>query len=130
LYISLFGRVSALTFSSVNSLLYLAVLTVAAAVSTSVVSAFIAAALLVVVPSYLTSVTVDVQALLFGGTAVLATLVSDGQVDWSAMTARWRRRIDGATAASDARRQRGRLQSRPTASPTMAGVAETTGAAT
>ena len=71
------GRVNYISFPAVNSLLYLAILTVTGAVSGYVTSAFLAAFFLAVMPSYLTSITFEIQSMLFGGIAVAAALVSD-----------------------------------------------------
>jgi branched-subunit amino acid ABC-type transport system permease component len=106
LFIGQVGQVSPITFTSYSSLLYLAALTVAGAVSGFVSSAFLAAGLLVVFPAYLSGVTVEVQSMLFGGTAVLAALVSDGAVDWKTLAARVAGRLDGAIARTDVRRRR------------------------
>jgi len=66
LYIALSGSVSGVSFNSAYSLLYLAVLTVAAVASDFVVSAFLAAGLFLVLPSYFGSITLEVQTMLFG----------------------------------------------------------------
>jgi ABC-type branched-subunit amino acid transport system permease subunit len=71
------GRVNYISFPAINSLLYLAILTVTGAVSGYVTSAFLAAFFLAVMPSYLTSVTFEIQSMLFGGIAVAAALISD-----------------------------------------------------
>jgi ABC-type branched-subunit amino acid transport system permease subunit len=106
LFIVQAGRVSSVTFGSINSLLYLAALTVAGAFGGFVIPAFVAGALLFIMPSYLTSMTLEVQSMLFGGTALLAALLSGGRVDWVAGWARVGQRLDGAIARSDERRWR------------------------
>ena len=112
LFIGQVGQVSPATFTSYSSLLYLGALTVAGAFSGFVTSAFLAAGLLVVFPAYLSGVTVEVQSMLFGGTAVLAALVSDGAVDWKALGARIAARLDGAITRSDGRRRRSPVAAR------------------
>jgi branched-subunit amino acid ABC-type transport system permease component len=99
------GRVNYISFPAVNSLLYLAILTVTGAVSGYVTSAFLAAFFLAVMPSYLTSVTFEVQSMLFGGVAVLAALISDRPGAGSAVSARMRDWV--ARTASGAEEQRG-----------------------
>ena len=84
------GRVNYISFPAINSLLYLAVLTVTGACSGFVTSAFLAAFFLAVMPSYLTSVTFEVQSMLFGGIAVVAALASDRATGTSAALARLR----------------------------------------
>jgi ABC-type branched-subunit amino acid transport system permease subunit len=124
LYMSQATRLGAPSFNSLNSLLYLAVLVVAGAVTGFVTSAFLAAGLLVVLPSYLTSVTVELQMLLFGAAALVAALVSDGRVDWSALTTRavaaTRRRVE----ASEDLRKYGPVQDRPAVPATATGGTE------
>jgi branched-subunit amino acid ABC-type transport system permease component len=112
LYIAQAGRVSPVSFSSINSLLYLAALTVAGAVSGFVTSGFVAAGLLLVAPSYLTSLTVEVQSMLFGGAAVIAALVTDGGPDRRGAWARAGRRLEGLIARSDDRRARSPVRER------------------
>jgi ABC-type branched-subunit amino acid transport system permease subunit len=98
------GRVNYISFPAVNSLLYLAILTVTGAVSGYVTSAFLAAFFLAVMPSYLTSVTFEVQSMLFGGVAVLAALISDRAGLGSAFSARVRGRLSRAAAGAEERR--------------------------
>jgi ABC-type branched-subunit amino acid transport system permease subunit len=98
------GRVNYISFPAVNSLMYLAILTVTGAVSGFVTSAFLAAFFLAVMPSYLTGVTFEVQSMLFGGVAVLAALVSDRAGGPSALLARLRRWLAGAAAGAEERR--------------------------
>ena len=99
------GRVNYISFPAVNSLLYLAVLTVTGAVSGYVTSAFLAAFFLAVMPSYLTSVTFEVQSMLFGGVAVLAALITDRRNAAGAVTlARLRAWVAGAAAGAEERR--------------------------
>jgi ABC-type branched-subunit amino acid transport system permease subunit len=98
------GRVNYISFPAVNSLLYLAILTVTGAVSGYVTSAFLAAFFLAVMPSYLTSVTFEVQSMLFGGVAVLAALISDRPGLGSAFSARVRGRLSRAAAGAEERR--------------------------
>ncbi|HVW34416.1 MAG TPA: hypothetical protein VHL53_17920, partial [Acidimicrobiia bacterium] len=62
--------------------------------------------------AYLHGVTIEVQSMLFGGSAVLAALVSDGAVDWPALAARLRSGLDRAVAASDGRRRRSPVTAR------------------
>jgi branched-subunit amino acid ABC-type transport system permease component len=126
LFIAQVGQVSPVTFTSYSSLLYLGALTVAGAFSGFVTSAFLAAGLLVVFPAYLSGVTVEVQSMLFGGTAVLAALVSDGAVDWKTLAARLGDRLDRAIARTDVRRRRSPVAARNvvTAAATVAGGAE------
>jgi ABC-type branched-subunit amino acid transport system permease subunit len=112
LFIAQVGQVSPVTFTSYSSLLYLGALTVAGAFSGFVTSAFLAAGLLVVFPAYLSGVTVEVQSMLFGGTAVLAALVSDGAVDWKTLAARMGARLDRAIARTDVRRRRSPVAAR------------------
>jgi branched-subunit amino acid ABC-type transport system permease component len=124
LFIGQVGQVSPVTFTSYSSLLYLGALTVAGAFSGFVTSAFLAAGLLVVFPAYLTGVTVEVQSMLFGGTAVLAALVSDGAVDWKTLAARLGARLDRAIARSDVRRRRSPVAARNVAAATVSAGAE------
>jgi ABC-type branched-subunit amino acid transport system permease subunit len=119
LYMSQATRLGAPSFNSLNSLLYLAVLVVAGAVSGFITSAFLAAGLLVVLPSYLTSVTVEVQMLLFGAAALVAALVSDGRVDWSALAARATAAIGRLADVSEDLRRHGPVRDR-TAVPAAA----------
>ena len=112
LYMSQATRLGAPSFNSLNSLLYLAVLVVAGSVSGFVTSAFLAAALLVVVPTYFTSITLEVQTLLFGGAALAAALISDGRVDWSALAARWSGWVVRTTGTSEELRRRGPVAAR------------------
>ena len=99
------GRVNYISFPAVNSLLYLAILTVTGAVSGYVTSAFLAAFFLAVMPSYLTSITFEIQSMLFGGIAVAAALVSDRVGVGAALRAR----LGGwvGRAATQAERRRG-----------------------
>jgi branched-subunit amino acid ABC-type transport system permease component len=112
LYMSQATRLGAPSFNSLNSLLYLAVLVVAGAVSGFVTSAFLAAGLLVVLPTYLTSVTVELQMLLFGAAALAAALVSDGRVDWSALASRAAAAMGRLADSSEDLRRRGPVQDR------------------
>jgi branched-subunit amino acid ABC-type transport system permease component len=106
------GRVNYISFASINSLLYLSILTVAGAVSGFVTSAFLAAFMLSVMPSYLSSVTFEFQSMLFGGVAVLAALVSDGNVDWASARARLRSWVERTAVASEERRRRSPIRAR------------------
>lgn len=123
LFITQVGQVSPATFTSFSSLLYLGALTVAGAVSGFIPSAFLAAGLLVVFPAYMTSVTLEVQSMLFGGAAVLAALVADGGVDWTALSGRYGAWLDRALGRSRDRRRRSPVAARRTA---PAPVARTT----
>ena len=69
-------------------------------------SAFVASALLIVVPSYVT-LSPDVQSMMFGAVAVLACLVSDGRVDWDALKTRFAAAVTTAAERSQALRRRG-----------------------
>ena len=120
LFITQVGQVSPATFTSYSSLLYLGALTVAGAVSGFIVSAFIAAALLVVMPAYMTSVTLEVQSMLFGGATVMAALVADGAVDWRAVWAKIRGTVNRAADRSAARRRRSPVAARRTAAASHA----------
>jgi len=104
--------VTAFSFNVTNSLLYLTILIVAATVAGFVTSAFVAAALLVVVPAYLSSITFEVQSMLFGLAALLAAVVSDGRVDWGSIAARFRSRLASAATASEERRAHGPVTAR------------------
>jgi branched-subunit amino acid ABC-type transport system permease component len=112
LFIAQVGNVSPVTFNSLSSLLYLAAITVAGAVSGFATSAFLAAGLLVVFPTYMTSVTVELQSMMFGGAAVVAALVSDGQVDWAGLRVGVGSWLDRALSASERRRRRSPITSR------------------
>jgi hypothetical protein len=74
-------------------------------------SGFLAAALLVVIPSYV-SLTPEVQSMLFGVVAVAAALISDGRVDWAGLKTRFGARLESATRASTALRVRSPLGAR------------------
>jgi ABC-type branched-subunit amino acid transport system permease subunit len=104
---------------------YLAVVVAAGAFSGFVTSAFLAAVALVIVPNYLTSVTVEVQSLLFGAAALAAALVADGRVDWSAVGARWSAWAQRTTEASRELRRRSPVRDRQLQPHTAAGRAET-----
>jgi len=106
LYLVQVGDVTPISFNFTTSLMYLAVLTVAGAVAGFVSSALLAAGLLVVLPSYLTSITLEKQSILFGAVAVAAALVADGRVDWAALAARGRGRPAAAAAGSAVRHRR------------------------
>jgi branched-subunit amino acid ABC-type transport system permease component len=97
-------RVNYISFPSINSLLYLAILIVAASVSGFVTSAFLAAFMLVVMPTYLTSVTFEYQSMLFGAVAVAAALAADRRIGWSSLAARAKARLDRALESSNERR--------------------------
>ena len=112
LYISQATRLGAPSFSSFNSLLYLTVVVAASAFSGFVASAFLAAAALVILPAYLTSVTLEVQSVIFGAAAVAGALVSDGRVDWSVLRGRWSAWVERTTLASEGLRQRGPVRAR------------------
>jgi branched-subunit amino acid ABC-type transport system permease component len=112
LYMSQTTRLGAPSFNSLNSLLYLAVVVAAGAVSGYVTSAFLAAAVLIVVPAYLTSVTVEVQSFLFGAAALTAALMSDGRIDWSVVRARWSAWVDRTTQTSRELRWRSPVRAR------------------
>jgi len=73
-------RLGAITFNSFTSLLYLVVVVAAGAVSGFVTSAFVAAGLFAVVPSYLTAVTPELQSLVFGAAVIAAALAADGRL--------------------------------------------------
>ena len=105
LYIVLVGTATPVSFPATNSLLYLAVLTVAGAMAGYLTSAFVAAALLVVVPSYI-ALGPEVQSMLFGAVAVGAALISDGRVDWAGLRTRFGSRIETAARQSIALRHR------------------------
>jgi ribose/xylose/arabinose/galactoside ABC-type transport system permease subunit len=124
LYMSQTTRLGAPSFSSLNSLLYLAVVVAAGAVSGFVTSAFVAAAVLVVVPSYLTSVTVEVQSFLFGAAALAAALVSDGRVDWSVVGARWSAWVERTYQSSRDLRRRSPARARHLQPSAASGGAE------
>jgi ABC-type branched-subunit amino acid transport system permease subunit len=125
LYMAQTTRLGAPSFNSLNSLLYLAVVVAAGAFSGFVTSAFLAAAALVIVPNYLTSVTVEVQSLLFGAAALAAALVADGRIDWSAVGARWSEWAQRTTQASRELRRRSPVRDRHLQPHTAAGRAET-----
>lgn len=74
------GTVTALSFPSMNSLLFLAALAVASSMFSYTVAPFVAAFLFAVAPSYLTWATLEKQAMLFGAAAVLAALIADREV--------------------------------------------------
>ncbi|HEY0400259.1 MAG TPA: branched-chain amino acid ABC transporter permease, partial [Acidimicrobiia bacterium] len=111
LYIVLIGTATPVSFPATNSLLYLAVLTVAGAMAGYLTSGFVAAALLVVVPSHV-SLTPEVQSMLFGVVAVAAALISDGRVDWVGLKTRLGARLESATRTSTALRVRSPLGAR------------------
>ena len=98
------GRVNYISFPAVDSLMYLAILTVTGAVSGYVTSAFLAAFFLAVMPSYLTSVTFEVQSMLFGGVAVLAAPISDRAGVGAALSGRVRGWLSRAAAGAEERR--------------------------
>jgi len=125
LYMSQTTRLGAPSFNSLNSLLYLAVVLAAGAFSGFVTSAFLAAAALVVVPNYLTSVTVEVQSLLFGAAALAAALVADGRVDWSVVGARWSAWAQRTIEGSRELRRRSPVRDRELQAHAAAGGAET-----
>ena len=106
LYIVQIGTATPVSFPATNSLVYLAVLTVAGAMSGYLTSAFVAAGLLVIFPSYV-SISPDVQSMMFGVVAVVACLVSDGRVDWAALKTRFAARVSIAAEQSVALRRRG-----------------------
>jgi branched-subunit amino acid ABC-type transport system permease component len=99
------GRVNYISFPAINSLLYLAVLTVTGAVSGYVTSAFLAAFFLAVMPSYLTSVTFEIQSMLFGGIAVAAALVTDRVGLGAGLRSRVGAGLGRAAAGAERRRQ-------------------------
>lgn len=99
------GQVNYISFPAVNSLLYLAILTVTGAVFGFVTSAFLAAFFLAVVPSYLTSVTFEVQSMLFGGVAVLAALVTDRSAGLGLGVRLWAWLQRAATVSEERRRR-------------------------
>jgi branched-subunit amino acid ABC-type transport system permease component len=111
LYIVQIGSATPVSFPATASLLYLAVLTVAGAFAGFLTSAFLAAALLVIVPSYI-SLSPEVQSMLFGAVAVLAALASDGRVDWAGLSTRFRARIETAARQSIALRHRSPVRAR------------------
>ena len=78
-----------------------------------------------IVPNYLTSVTVEVQSLLFGAAALAAALVADGRVDWSAVGARWSAWAQRTTEVSRELRRRSPVRDRQLQARTAAGGAET-----
>ena len=98
------GRVNYISFPAVNSLMYLAILTVTGAVSGYVTSAFLAAFFLAVMPSYLTGITFEIQSMLFGGVAVAAALISDRVGVGAAAGARLRQWLGRAAEVSERRR--------------------------
>ncbi|MGH9000307.1 MAG: ABC transporter permease subunit [Acidimicrobiia bacterium] len=104
--------VTAFSFNVQNSLLYLAILVVASAFSGFVTSAFVAAGLLVVAPSYMDSVTFEIQSMLFGLAALIAAVVSDGRVDWKSLGQAARSRIERAARSSEGRRRHGPVTAR------------------
>jgi branched-subunit amino acid ABC-type transport system permease component len=108
LYLGQIGQLNSVSFNSTYSLLYLAIFVVASILPGFLTPAFLAAGLLVIVPSYLTSVTTEAQSIVFGGTALLAAVLLDGQIDWRGLRTRAGMRIDRALAASS---------NRPTHSP-------------
>jgi ABC-type branched-subunit amino acid transport system permease subunit len=105
LYIVLIGTATPVSFPATNSLLYLAVLTVAGAMTGYLTSGFLAAAFLVIVPSYI-SLSPEVQSMAFGAVAVAAALVSDGRVDWAGLATRFGARLETVTRRSTALRSR------------------------
>ena len=99
------GRVNYISFPAINSLLYLAILTVTGAVSGYVTSAFLAAFFLAVMPSYLTSVTFEIQSMLFGGIAVAAALISDRVGVGAAVRSRFAGWLTRAAGDAEVRRR-------------------------
>jgi ABC-type branched-subunit amino acid transport system permease subunit len=111
LYIVQIGTATPVSFPASASLLYLAVLTVAGAMAGYLTSAFVAAALLIVVPSYI-SFTPEVQSMIFGAVAVGAALMSDGRVDWAGLKTRLSGWLETAAEKSVALRSRGPVTAR------------------
>jgi ABC-type branched-subunit amino acid transport system permease subunit len=101
------GRVNYISFPVINSLMYLAILTVTGAVTGYVTSAFLAAFFLAVMPSYLTSITFEIQSMLFGGIAVAAALISDRVAVGAGIATRFRGWLSRAADSSEARRGQG-----------------------
>lgn len=116
-------NVNYISFATINSLLYLAILIVAASVSGFVTSAFLAAFMQVVMPTYLRSVTFEYQLMLFGAVAVVAALIADRRVGWSSLTARMKARLQQAAESSDERRRRSPVRGRTLDAPAVAEVA-------
>lgn len=116
------GRVNYISFPAVNSLLYLAVLTVTGAVSGFVTSAFLAAFFLAVMPSYLTGITFEVQSMIFGGVAVMAALATDRATAAFAVLTRLRTWLAGAARSAEERGSRSPVRARPLESPAPAGA--------
>ena len=103
-------RLGAISFNSFNSLLYLVVVVVAGAVSGFVASAFLAAGLFAVLPSYLTAITPEVQSLLFGAAVLGAALAADGRLSRLAgQASEWAGRV---AAESEGRLRAGPVRDR------------------
>jgi branched-subunit amino acid ABC-type transport system permease component len=126
LYIVQIGTATPVSFPATNSLLYLAVLTVAGAMAGYLTSGFLAAALLIVVPSYI-NLSPEIQSMMFGAVAVGAALLSDGRVDWAGLRTRFGARLETAVGRSAALRRRGpvgaRLADEALAARTVEGAA-------
>jgi branched-subunit amino acid ABC-type transport system permease component len=99
-------------FGPVQSLIWLAVLAICGA--GLVTSSFLAAAVLVVIPSYLTSISQDDQLLIFGSGATAVSLLLRSGIDWKGRFSRaanrsedrWRRHPARATAVAAGRSAR------------------------
>lgn len=120
LYLGQIGRLSALSFASSYSLLYLAVFVVAGVLGGMVVPSLVAAFLLVVMPSYMTSVTLEIQSMMFGSVAVLVAVLSDREIG----LVRIRRRLDGWLDRAEESGVRRRLVGPVAARPVLRVAAE------
>jgi branched-subunit amino acid ABC-type transport system permease component len=110
LFISLSGTASRdVGFGPVQSLTWLAVLAICGGGLVS--SSFLAATLLVIVPSYFTEISQDYQLLIFGASATVVSLLMRSGIDWGSIFAR-------LATASDERWRRYPL--RPGRTPTTA----------
>jgi ABC-type branched-subunit amino acid transport system permease subunit len=121
LYIGQIGRLSALSFNAAYSLLYLAVFVVASVLPGMLVPAIVAAGLLVVLPSYISSVTLEVQSMLFGGSAVVMAVLADRSALWAAWRARLDSRLDATVASGERRIRSGPMPARTAMARSSAG---------
>lgn len=120
LFISLSGTASRdVGFGPIQSLTWLAVLAICGGGLVS--SSFLAATLLVIVPSYFTEISQEYQLLIFGASATVVSLLMRSGIDWSAIFAR-------LAKASDERWRRYPLRpGRATKAAPLAGSLATTG---
>jgi ABC-type branched-subunit amino acid transport system permease subunit len=88
LFISQFGQITRDSgFGPFQSLIWVAVLTVCG--SRVIPASFLAAGLLIVVPSYLSGVSLDTQTLLFGLGALAAAVLGERRFGWREAGRRW-----------------------------------------